>query len=439
VDFPRGDQAQENVANPLAPEPEPAKEQACPVNTSYDQIVNKAARLIYDPQWLGDLNQLKSKFNCNIKTDEDAIKFADSALKLPGDPYTDVIPNDEATARRNRERGSFKGIGITFAEEKAPGDNERLKGPFTLAGIGKGGPADRAGMKPGDVLASINGVEMSTKTVSETVALIRQNESDDIKVGVIRDGQPLTFEMKREVINVPAVELKMLPGDIAHISMSTFSQHDAAQELKVAIEQAKDAKGYIIDLRDNLGGFVDQALLSASLFVDQGRVLEQRTRSDSPPDKPEYDRITFDLTADKVDLRRFNEKDPDTELPQEEDFDRFPDLVDKPVVILVNGDSASASELFTGALKDNRVATVIGEKTFGKGIGQTTYYGMPHGSWLQMTTFRYYTPNGTWVGDGQGQKIGLTPDIIVPMNPGGKRGTDTDNQLQAALDFLNKK
>lgn len=416
------------------------KEQAeqsaqCPANEAYNEIISKVSRQIYDPKWLGDIEQLKNKYNCDIKNNSDAIAYADKALKLPDDNYTDVIPQNEAEERERREKGSFKGVGITFppsnsSEQLAP------KGPHKLADVVKGAPAERAGVKAGDILTAVNGQSLSDKTVTDTVNLILNAESDGVRLSVLRDGKELNFDMKREIINVPAVQTKMLDGNIAHISISSFGQRDMAQELKEAIEQTKDASSYIIDLRDNPGGFVDQALLASSLFVSEGRLLSQRERADSPPDEPEYDVITFDLTKDKIDKTRSYENMPGLEKWGAPDLDRFPDMVDKPVVVLVNGNSASASEIFTGALKDNRVATVIGEKTFGKGIGQTTWKGMPEGSLLQTTTFRYYTPSGKWLGDAHKERYGITPDIVVPMNEGATKGTADDNQLQAAVEFL---
>lgn len=416
------------------------KEQAeqgaqCPANDAYDQIISKVARQIYDPKWLGDIEQLKNKHNCDIKNNRDAIAYADQALKLPNDQYTDVIPPNEVEQRERREQGSFKGVGVTFppsdsSEELAP------KGPHKLVDVTKGGPAERAGVKPGDVLTAVNGQSLSDKTVDDTVNMILNAASDDVRLSVLRDGKELNFDMKREVINVPAVQTKMLDGNVAHISIKSFGQKDMAQELKEAIEQTKDASSYIIDLRDNPGGFVDQALLASSLFVSEGRLLSERERADSPPEEPEYDVITYDLTKDKIDATRTYEAMPGLEKSGTPDLDRFPDMVDKPVVVLVNGNSASASEIFTAALKDNRVATVIGEKTFGKGIGQMTWHGMPEGSWLQTTTFRYYTPNGKWLGDAHNERYGITPDIVVPMNQGATKGTADDNQLQAAVEFL---
>jgi carboxyl-terminal processing protease len=404
----------------------------CPSNPIYNEIIEKAARHIYDPAWLGDINALKNKYNCQIATNADAIAFADKALKLPNDTYTDVIPSNEAQERQRSQRGSIKGIGITF-----PADQIKT-GPHQLVDIVRSGPAARAGVQPGDVVTHVNGVDLSTKTVPDTISLILDGQSDDIELSVLRDGMPLRFEMKREEINIPAVESKMLANNIAHISIKTFSQRDAAQELKDAIEEHRGASSFIIDLRDNPGGFTDQALLMASLFLDRGRLLSSRERAASDPSKPEYDVITYDLTDTKVDARRANERSPQQEKVGETDLTRYPDLVDVPVVVLVNGRSASSSEILTAALKDNRAATVMGEKTFGKGIGQTTWYGMPEGSWLQMTTFRYYTPNGVWLGDAQNERYGIQPDIEVKLDANAKKGEASDNQLQAAIEFLSQ-
>lgn len=312
----------------------------CKRSQVYEDIIKTAERRIYDPDWLGDLPKLYDKYNCRVKNADDAIAYADKALKLPKDPYADVYPKPEA---------------------------ERMA----------------------------------------------------------RD-----WEGKRE-----AVRTKALPNNVSYISLSTFDQRDAAQELKTAIEAAPNAAAYIIDLRNNTGGSVDQALMSASLFLGEGRLLSQRRRVASPADAPQWERITYDLTDEKIDVRRFDDKNGE-ENPIQPDLTRYPDLVDKPVVILVDKNTASAAELFTAALRENRVATVIGEQTFGKGIGQTLFKDMPNSSWLRLTTFRYFTPNGHWLGDGAKEKHGIRPDIEVALPRGVARGSDQDAQLNTALDYL---
>src|SRR5262249_23596 len=202
--------------------------------------------------------------------------------------------------------------------------------------------------------------------------------------------------------------------------------------------ELKDSKALIIDVRGNPGGFVNNAINIASLFIEQGTVVTIRSRIPGDPKSPQYETETLKLTANALVTETTDSRQPG--VTSRSSGERQPNMVgDRPVVILVNGNSASASEMFTGAVKDNGRATVVGTRTFGKGIGQSSLR-MPNGTQLHITSLRYFTPNGTWLGDGGNtQSHGIEPDVVVESAKNLEFGEDSDNQLKQAIEILNLK
>lgn len=407
---------------------------SCPLSSEYSQILRRAARTIFDPESLGNVDELLRKYDCQIKSPSDAIAYADEALKTAGDPYTDLHPREEAEKLERMEKGILKGgLGINMKVE--PGTETAHVGPVLISRVVKDGPAARGGLLPGDNLVAVDGTSLADKTIDQTLELLGGEDGEPIKLDVIRDGKPVSLDITRGPVDIPAVEDQRLEDNIAYIRIFTFGQGDTAEELKAALERHQDASAYVVDLRDNGGGNVDQALLSASLFLDSGHLMSTRERSPSDWDEPEYDVTKYDLTSTNIDVTKHDARMVGLQklVP---DLDRLPDMVDKPVVILTNGDTASASEILAGALRENGAARLVGERTTGKGIGQTISRDMPEGSWLRVTTFRYFTPSGQWLGDGHNNRIGLKPDIESPMDWRRIFGSSQDSQLAAALNSL---
>ncbi len=431
------------AVNPKAPGKSDAT--SCPESKAYLQLVDGAINQFYEPERLNkeQVAALRSKYNCSIKSDADAVKYADEAVKDLGDPYTDVIPASEAREIEKAERGEVTGIGLeikavpkalaTQAVETAPGESENI--PVVISRVVESSPAQHAGLAAGDRIVKVDNEVIDTESADETAKLIRGDVDTKVHVTVEREGKEREFELVREVIDVPAVKSEMRDGFL-HLSVMTFSQTDVSEEVEAALKANPNANGYILDLRNNLGGFVYEALQTGSLFMSSGLMLSTRSREDVDG-KVSFEKSTYQLEADSIKLKTVYEDMPTLQKGMGQIIERHADIVDKPVVILVNEHSASASELLTGALKDNNEAYVIGTQTYGKGIGQTTARtGLPEDSWLKVTTFKYFTPNGTWVGDAGSNKIGLTPHQVVPLSAGAEMNSATDNQLKAALDHL---
>lgn len=462
---------------PPAPQETPAAQNPadCSASPIYLQIMQKAHDNMYEPDRLGDFEALKSKYNCQIKTPDDAVKYAGEALSITGDPYNSVFDKQQSERRSNDAKGVFVGFGFNFAP-KHDVDGRKgagLPSPLKVTGIMGGSPVEKSGaVKPGDFIVAVGETSLKGKTYDEAFALVRADNPKEFTLN--RDGQEIKVSLTPGDIPIPAVTDKRLDGNIAYIEFKTFGQTDSATQLKKSIENNLTADAYIIDLRHNPGGFFEESIKAASLFVKDGTVVTVRervppaqiaasgnvtvtppvdgtvdggARSDAVsrsqledpapvgPSQPNYRRVSYNLTPTNLNKVFTDEA---TKQQTTSVVERFPDLVDKPTVILVDVESASSSEVFTGALKDHGDAVVIGTRTYGKGIGQMNFYDMPHGSTLRVTNFHYFNPSGHWPGDANRNRIGIMPDHLV-VNPAGVvRGSDHDQQLAAGIAQLNK-
>jgi hypothetical protein len=217
------------------------------------------------------------------------------------------------------------------------------------------------------------------------------------------------------------VTSRMLPGDIGYVRVESFKPEDTAKQIYDAVDPMKDAKGIIIDLRGNLGGLVDAAIESATMFIDTGHVVETKDRSAGG-----LTQKALALKGDDMYLVDFKDE------PAYGTFKRpYPQITKAPIVILVNKHTASASELFSAALQQNHRAYLIGETTFGKGIGQSVVR-LPHDLTVAVTSLRYYTPKHDWLGDGGFFAVGLTPDQTIKQ----ASDSDGDQQMDAAVEYL---
>lgn len=300
------------------------------------------------------------------------------------DPEISKILNEDSS-------GSFEGIGAMVRINK---DNI-----LEIARLFPGQPAEKAGVKEGDQVIVVDGKSIIGLSVYEAVALIRGPAGTTVKLTIVRKGElkPIEISVTRAKITIPLVQSKMLDGDIAYVSLFDFSAQ-ATDQLNSTLQTLLDKKpkGLILDLRDNPGGFLQQALQVADIFLDSGVIATEKDRDGSGQ--------TFRSGPRGI-------------------------AQDIPMVVLVNGGSASASEIVAGALQDRNRAKLIGEKTFGKGSVQ-----LPHtlsdGSELRITIAHWFTPNGREI-DG----IGLTPDVVVPLTQDDVTA-GRDPQLDRAVQFL---
>lgn len=331
------------------------------------------------------------------EVDEESLK--EGAIKgyIEGlnDPYTEYISKEDMEDYLADTMGNFVGIGIYMAQD--PDTDEIL----VLAPI-KNSPAEKAGIKPGDIIVSVDGEETSSKDITVVSTKIKGEEGTTVKLEVLRGTETLSFEIKRENIIVNPVEAEVLENNIGYIKFSSFDEN-TAEEFKTKFEelQSKGIKSLIVDLRNNGGGIVDEALEIADYFVDKDTVLLYEVDKDNNE--------TVKKAKDKA-------------------------IINMPVIILTNENTASSSEILAGALKDLGKAKIVGTKTYGKGIIQQILT-LPDGSGLKITTEKYLTPNRTEI-----NKIGIEPDEKVELPEELKDELniekEKDTQLQKAIELL---
>lgn len=407
---------------------------SCPVSQEYNTLIEKGWRNIYDPTPLGDLASLKNKYNCQIKSPADAFRFVNQELGKTEDHYSRVLDPAQVRQLDRLIKGKSKGIGI----EMIAVDPEKAKetGSLKVIEVIPGSSAAKKGVQKGDYITSVDGVDLNTKTPKEAFALIQSEKTHNITV--LRDGKKLALTLEQTAVDMPAVVDRMVPGkNIAYLRIRDFMQDDQSYELQNAIKRYPTVDGFIFDVRGNFGGSLAQSLQSASMVVGEGTLLTTKMRheDDSPTGPAQYDNTDYSLDEYELVTRIVM---PDGKVQETREL-RLPDLVNKPSVVLVNGDTASAAEIFAAALQQNDEATLIGTQTFGKGIGQTVFYNQPAGSRLQVTNFRFFTPNGDWIGDAGKTRKGIHPDKEVVNGEFAEPETATDLQYQAAIAEINRR
>ncbi|MBC8512220.1 MAG: S41 family peptidase [Dehalococcoidia bacterium] len=307
------------------------------------------------------------------------------------DQYTAFLDPEMAAIVREDMSGAFDGIGAVV--------NMNDDGQLEIIRTFGDKPAARAGLKPGDIVLAVGDTAIEKMSVFEAVALIRGPAGSVARLTIKRQGveEPFIVEVVRQKIEMPIVESRMLDDDIAYLKLSEFNAQ-AASKLKADLQSllAEEPRGLIFDLRDNPGGFLDVAVEIGSQFVSEGSILVERLKDGQDRDYP----------AQSGGL-----------------------ATDIPLVVLVNGASASASEIVAGAIQDADRGILIGEQTLGKGSVQLSHY-LSDGSELRVTFARWFTPKGRAI-----HEEGLSPDIQVDMTEEDiKAGRDP--QLQRAIEYL---
>ena len=300
-----------------------------------------------------------------------------------GDPYTCYLTKEQMTAFTDDSSGRMSGIGVVIAEED---------GCCVIKEVLEGSPAEKAGIKAGDIITEIDGTDVSGMPITEISAMTKGAENTKVNISVLRGTKKHDFNVERKSIELKYVTGKC-DGNIGYIKITEFSQV-AAEQFKTTLAELEkqNIKGLIIDLRNNPGGIIDVVAEIADTILPEGL-------------------ITY--TVDKYGNRR--------------DILSSEGELDIPVAILVNGGSASASELLAGALQDRKKGIIIGTQTFGKGIVQGLY-SLSDGSGLKITIQKYYTPNGVCING-----IGITPDYVIE-NDGNE-----DLQYNKAVELLKTK
>ena len=345
-------------------------------------------------------NTLNQKFvltkTKKIPTDQEKVWGAIQGLAASyGDPYTIFFPPSESKVFSDEIKGSFDGVGMELGVQD---------GILTVIAPLKGNPAFNAGIKSGDQIIQINSTTTASLSVDDAINNLRGPKGTTVSVTVVRKGvkDPIVFKLVRDTIKIPTVDTKTLPGGIFDISLYSFSQ-DSANLFRGALRQfvASGDHKLILDLRDNPGGYLEAAVDMASWFLPTGKPIVTEDFGSSTTSNV-YRSAGYNIFNKNLQFE-----------------------------ILVNGGSASASEILAGALQQYGIAKLVGEQTFGKGSVQELEQVTPETS-LKVTVARWLTPNGTWISE-----KGLTPDVIVPY-VANKDDATKDNQLDAAVTRLQK-
>lgn len=351
-----------------------------PNRLNYNSVndVYRSLKLNYD----GQLNQTQL---------EDGLKHG--LAQSTKDPYTVFFTAKEAKEFSDELNNSFSGIGAQLGLDSE--GNLEVIAPIS------GLPADKAGLQAKDIITTINGTSTTGMSVDDAVHKIRGKKGTKVKLDIVRKkSQALSITIVRDDIVLPSVKTKTLDGNICYIQITTFA-NDTNKLVTEAADKCKatNPKGIVVDLRDNPGGLLDSSVTVSSLWLPQGQKILDEKRGGTTTQ-------SYSSTGTAT-------------------------LKGIPTVILINGGSASASEITTGALKDNNAAYVIGEKSYGKGVVQQLI-NFRDGSQLKVTVASWYRPNGKNI-----NHRGITPDQTVKISDADqKAGNDT--QLKAAEAYLNK-
>lgn len=347
------------------------------------------------------ISDIKKKLEETYIGDIDEKKMVDGALKgyvsALGDEYTEYLTEDDVTSILEDVNGSYVGVGLYIAQNTA-------KNEILVVGVIEDSPANKAGILVGDVVKKVDDVEYTGEQLTQASNKMKGNEGTNVKITVNRNNEEINFDIKRETIKFKCVTSEKLENNIGYIKISSFDG-GCAEDFEKAYNELKNQgiQSLVIDLRNNGGGLVDESLKIAEMIVPKGsKMLITK-------DKDENEKVSI------------SKKDPI--------------ITNTPIAILVNGYTASASEILTAAVKENTSAKVIGTQTYGKGIIQGIFLFNDEKTGMKITIQEYYTPNHNKL-----HKIGIKPDIELEL-PDEWKGhltveRQSDNQLNKAIEIL---
>ena len=342
--------------------------------------------------------EVLEKINKEYVDEVDQSKSMDSAINgllQSLDPYSAYMTPESFEGMQTETSGKFGGLGIEVGMESgvvkviSPIDNT---------------PASNAGLKAGDYIVKINNIQVQGKSLMEAVELMRGPVGSSIKITVRRRGikKALTFNITREIIQVQSVKSELIDNNIGYIRLTSFNENSSKQ-IKKKVEKLnknKNLKGYILDLRNNPGGLLSQAIKISDFFLNNGQIVSTKSRKVSENRK--WFAKKGDITGGKT------------------------------LIVLINYGSASASEIVAGALKDHKRAIILGENSYGKGSVQSIIPLKNRGA-IRLTIAKYYLPSGKSISE-----VGVTPDIEISEGSDDfKFNSETDNQLNFAIKLLN--
>ncbi len=343
-------------------------------------------------------NEVLEKINNEYVEDvnqSDAMDAAINGVLQSLDPYSSYMSPEMLKEMQTETKGEFGGLGIEVGMEA---------GVVKVISPIDGSPAEEVGVKAGDYIVKINGTQVQGKTLSEAVDLMRGPVGSEIEITVRRIGtrKALTFNIIREIIEIKSVKSKVIENNIGYIRLTSFNDNSSDQLGKIIKDFKSDKKinKYILDLRNNPGGLLNQAIRITDFFLDNGEIVSTKSKQ-------------------KSDNRKW--------------FAKKGDIIDgDTLLVLINYGSASASEIVAGALKDHKRAIILGESSYGKGSVQSIIRLKNDGA-IRLTVSKYYLPSGDSISE-----VGVNPDIYVSESSDEFRiDTNTDNQLEFALKLLN--
>lgn len=348
---------------------------------------------------------IKDKLDKYYLGEFDTNKLVDGAAagmaEAVGDPYTTYMNAEEFKDFYSQTEGNYVGLGIQVGVKEDK---------IVVVAIFENSPAEKAGILSGDVIESVNGTKVEGKDLEKAVATMKGKKGEGVELTLSRENKG-TFDVKavRDEIEMVTVKKEMIDSQVGYIQVTMFDENTSGNFEKAIKElKSKGMKSLIVDLRENPGGLLDQTVNMCSQFISKNKNIV--------------------YTEDKYGNRK--------------DYNSIGGIAEGlPLTILIDEGSASASEIFTGAIKDYKLGTLVGTKTFGKGVVQTTFYrdrdGFGDGTALKVTISKYYTPNGQNI-----HGVGIEPDILVeyPEELKGKNYDRTlDPQFKKALEVAKEK
>ncbi len=351
---------------------------------TYDQVWKLINSKYVDVNQNGqDWHRWRHKYDSVVRTPEDSYVAIETMLSSLDDPYTRFLDPEEFAEESRSISGTLYGIGVQIGLRE---DKLVVISPIEDT------PAAKAGLQANDIILEIQGESAKGISIKKAADQIRGPKGTKVTLLIKREDKEIKFEIMRDKIDVKSVSIKnpknsKLDNNIGYIRLNSFLSHTASKEIEDAINALKDKDGYILDLRSNPGGLLSNAIYISDMFLDSGFIVS---------------------TVDRDGYKETQQANSDF-------------VTKKPLVVLIDEGSASASEILSGALKDNGRAVLVGTKSFGKGLVQEINK-LPDGAGINITTQKYLTPNGTDI-----NKVGIIPDIEVKNE---KEDIENKNDLQ---------
>ena len=355
----------------------------------FDNVWSAVKNNYYDPSMnRQSWSRWKEHYHGKIKTDEDAKVAIDTMLASLDDPYSRYMDKAEYNDQNTSLNSKITGIGVNIAS---------VSGKVQIINVMDGTPAQAANLQAGDIILDINGKEVNGLPLSDVANLVRGPENTIVQLTILRNKDKFIKKVSRKEIKIKTVK-SSVDKNIGYIQISSFLGTSTPNEFMDAVEKTKETQGIILDLRGNTGGLLPNAIFIANLFIPDGNIVSIGGR----------DNYRFDIYAQNTEFE-----------------------IDKPMIVLVDGASASASEILSGALKDYKRAKLLGTKTFGKGMVQKIM-PLPNETGLNLTIAKYLTPSGSDI-----NKKGISPDIEVKLTAEDVKNRK-DIQLETAKKILSQ-